>query len=336
MIGQVSSLERLPLKIFRRLLLSLLLGAIFPIQYHVWGATPEADFASGAQTDYQNLTNYINSRFAGSMGFFTTLGWNTPTQVFDLISGPRVELGVGLGADLVNLPDINKVSLGAIQLSSNTSIPAVVPAPFPVITGKVGLMNGLDLGVKFNYLPMVSLPDLGFAANFFGWGLDLRYKLVEGATAPTVTAGISFDEMSGSLSIGTPINQTGNYYDPNNSTTYTNISFSGNNNYALNWSTKSFGAQIQVGKDLGMINPFAAIGFQRNSGSITSTMTGNGTITITTPTLIRVAAANSANPTVFEPKYVLGLDFGMGLHWAIVAESNGTDIAGSTSFRVQF
>jgi hypothetical protein len=318
--------------------LILVLGAIFQVQLPSWGATPESDFAAGAQTDYQNLTNYINSRFSGSMGFFTTLGWNTPTQVFDLLSGPRVELGVGLGADLINLPDINKVALGAIQISSNTSIPAVVPAPFPVITGKVGLMNGLDLGVKFNYLPMVDLPDLGFAANFFGWGLDLRYKLVEGATAPTVTASISFDEMSGSLSIGTPINQTGNYTD--GATTYNGITFSGNNTYALNWSTKSFGAQIQVGKDLGMINPFAAIGFQRNSGSITSTMTGSGNVTIpsslNSPTPVSVSAVNSANPTVFEPKYVLGLDFGMGLHWAIVAESNGTDIAGSTSFRLQF
>src|SRR5581483_11465053 len=98
----VRSLERSPLKIFQRFLLTLVLGAIFQGHPQAWGASPESDFASGAQTDYQNLTNYINSRFSGSMGFFTTLGWNTPTQVFDLLSGPRVELGVGLGADLIN------------------------------------------------------------------------------------------------------------------------------------------------------------------------------------------------------------------------------------------
>lgn len=323
----------------RLLLLAIVLGPLFSNPVPAF-ATAESDFATDAQVDYRSLTNYINSRFAGSMGFFTSLGWNTPTQVFDLVSGPRVEVGAGLGADFINLPGLNSLALGAVQLSSNANIPAVVPAPFPVITGKVGLMNGLDLGVKFNYLPMINLPDLGFEANFFGWGLDLRYKLVEGATAPTVAVGISFDEMSGALSIGTPINQTGSYYDANTSTTYNNIVFSGNNNYTLNWSTKSFGAQIQAGKDLGVVFPFAAIGFQRNSGSITSTMTGSGNITIpsslNSPTPVNVSATNSQTPTLFEPKFVVGLDFGMGLHWAIVGESNGTDISGSTSFRVQF
>ncbi len=313
-----------------------LLGAGFLICPLSSWATPESDFTADAQADYQSLTNYINGRFAGSMGFFTSLGWNTPTQVFDLVSGPRAEVGVGVGADLMGLPDLNSVGLNAIHLSSNLSIPAVVPAPFPVLTGKVGLLNGLDLGVKFNYLPQVNLPELGFAADFFGWGLDLRYKLVEGATAPTVTVGVSFDDMAGNLSIGTPINQSGNYVDSNTSMNY-NVNFTGNNTYALHWETKSFGAQVQVGKDLGVAYPFAAIGFQRNSGTITSTMTGTGTLTVSpgSPTPINVSAANSAQPNLFEPKYVVGLDFGMGLHWAIVGESNGTDLAFSTSFRVQ-
>jgi hypothetical protein len=297
-------------------------------------ATVESDFITSAQTDYQNLTNYINGRFAGSMGFVTSAGWNTPTQVFDLVSGPRVEVGVGLGVDFINLPGLNSIALNAVQLSSNANIPAVLPFPFPVITGKVGLMNGLDLGVKFNYLPMVNIPELGFMANFFGWGLDLRYKLVEGATAPTVTVGVSFDDMSGGLSIGTPINQSSTYQDSGPHT----ATVTGSNTYALNWETKSFGAQLQAGKDLGVVYPFAAIGFQRNSGNITSSMTGNGTLTIDADpsTPINVVGTSSSAPVLFEPKFVAGLDFGMGLHWAIVGESNGTDIAASTSFRVQF
>ncbi|HTC19254.1 MAG TPA: hypothetical protein VK859_00295, partial [bacterium] len=103
-----------------------------------------------------------------------------------------------------------------------------------------------------------------------------------------------------------------------------------------NWDTKSFGAQLQVGKDLGIVFPFAAVGFQRNSGSISSVMDGNGTVTVTTPTPVNLNVTSSAPPVYFEPKFVLGLDFGVGLHWAIVGESNGTDIAGSTSFRLQF
>lgn len=301
-------------------------------------ADAESDFQSQATNDYQNISNYVNGTFAKSMGFFTTLGWNTPTGVFDLLSGPRVELGVGVGADLINIPDLNSLTLQAINLGSNVSIPAVIPAPFPVITGRIGLMNGLDFGVKFNYLPNVSLPDVGIGANFYGWGLDLRYKVVDSVYAPTVTVGVSWDQMKGNLSVATAINQSGTYND--GSTSYPNTTFTGNNNYDLNWDTKSFGAQVQVGKDLGVIYPFAAVGFQRNSGNISSTMTGSGNVIVpgstNTATPVNLNVTSNSPPVYFEPKYVLGLDFGAGLHWAIVGESNGTDIAGSTSLRVQF
>lgn len=322
------------MKTSRQAFLTLLMAAFLAPPFAAQ-ATPESDFIADAQADYQTLDSYINGCFAGSMGFFTSLGWNTPAQVFDLVSGPRVEIGVGAGADLINLTNLNSISLKAVQTSSNLSLPTLVPAPFPVVTGKVGLLNGLDLGLKFNYLPQISLPTLGFATDFFGWGLDLRYKLVEGATSPTVTVGVSFDDMAGNLSISTNINQSGTYND--NGTPYS-ATLSGTSTYALHWETKSFGAQIQVGKDLGILYPFGAIGFQRNSGSITSTMTGNGTIVVNggSPTAINIAAVDSQSPVLFEPRYVLGLDFGMGLHWALVGESNGTDISGSTSFRVQF
>ena len=297
-------------------------------------ADATSDFEIQATNDYKTISDYVNGTFAKSMGFFTTLGWNTPADVFDLLSGPRVELGIGVGADLIHIPNLNSLSLQAIDLGSNISIPSVIPAPFPVITGKIGLLNGLDLGVKFNYLPLVSIPDAGFAAKFYGWGLDLRYKILDGVYLPTVTVGVSWDQMKGSFSLATSINQTSTYNDGGSNT----VDFKGNNNYTLNWDTKSFGAQLQVGKDLGMVFPFAAVGFQRNSGTISSSMNGIGNLSVNgnPNTPFNPSVTSNAPPVYFEPKFVLGLDFGSGLHWALVAESNGTDIAGSTSFRVQF
>ncbi len=322
----------------RRFLLAL--GLSFLGCGGAWAQTPPAyyqDFFNQAQADYQTISNYVNTQFAKSMGFITTLGWNTPPGVFDLVSGPRVEVGIGAGADLMGLPNLNNLTLGAINLGSNFTLPSSVPFPFPVITGRVGLANGLDLGVKFLYLPLVSFSDLGFAANYFGWGLDLRYKILDGLTLPTVTVGVSWDTMKGSFSLSTAINQISNYYDPNTSTSYP-VSMTGTNNYTLNWDTQSFGAQIQVGKDLNIAYPFAAVGFQRNSGTISSIMNGTGNLSMNggPEEPINLLATNNAPPVYFEPKYVLGLDFGMGLHWAIVGESNGTDVAGETSLRIQF
>lgn len=305
----------------------------------VQAQTPSQDFTNQAQADYQTISNYVNSQFAKSMGFVTTLGWNTPPGVFDIVSGPRVEIGVGAGADLMGLPNLNSLNLGAINLGSNFNLPASVPLPFPVITGRVGLANGLDFGLKFLYLPMINFPDAGFAANYFGWGLDLRYKVLDGVYLPTVTVGVSLDSMHGSFNLATAINQTSQYTDPNNGLPYS-VTVNGQNNYTLAWDTKSFGAQVEFGKDLNVVYPFAAVGFQRNSGSITSTMAGNGTYTLTGvgggSGNINLLSASNAPPVYFEPKFVVGLDFGAGLHWAVVGESNGTDIAGSTSFRVQF
>ncbi|HJT25566.1 MAG TPA: DUF6588 family protein [bacterium] len=302
--------------------------------------TPSQDFTNQAQADYQTITNYVNAQFSKSMGFITTLGWNTPPGVFDIMSGPRVEVGIGGGADLMGLADLKNLSLGAVDLNSNFSLPSVVPFPFPAITGRVGLMNGLDLGLKFLYLPQINLSDIGFNANYFGWGLDLRYKILDGLYVPTVTVGVSLDSMQGNIGLQTSINQSTRYTDPNTLQTY-NATVNGTNNYTLNWDTKSFGAQVQFGKDLNVLYPFAAVGFQRNSGHITSTMKGNGFYTLSGGLgggsgNINLLSVNDAPPVYFEPKFMVGLDFGAGLHWAIVGESNGTDIAGSTSFRAQF
>jgi hypothetical protein len=148
--------------------------------------------------------------------------------------------------------------------------------------------------------------------------------------------------MSGSFSLNTNVNQSSTFVS--GGTTY-NDTLAGSTTFTQSWNVNSFGAKIMVGKDLGVIYPFAAIGFQRNSGSVSANIGGTVTETVTdsggvnqpgSPSTVSVSAQNSGAPTIFEPKYVLGFDLGEGFHWAVVGESNGTDIAGSTSFRVQF
>jgi hypothetical protein len=55
-----------------------------------------------------------------------------------------------------------------------------------------------------------------------------------------------------------------------------------------------------------------------------------------TSTTVPLNFSSSQPPVVIEPKYVLGIDIGTGMHWTLVGESNGSDIAASMGLRVQF
>jgi len=302
-------------------------------------ATPADDFVLDMTADYAVIASTVNSPFAKSLGFFSTLGWNTPPGVFDILLGPRIEVSVGLGADFISVPGLNSLSLLAASGKDNLNLPSVVPIPFPAGTARIGLMNGLDLGFRLTYLPQINLPDFGFAANYTGWGLDLRYKILDGIQWPTVSVDVSWDNMTGNVVFTTKVSQSGSYVDTHDSTTYY-VSLAITSTYALNWDVKSLGAKIVVGKDLGMVFPYAGVGFQRNMGTVSSTMSSAGTVDTTSPTVssspANFSVVTSSIPTIFEPKFVVGFNMGEGFKWSVVGESNGIDIAGSTSFSLQF
>jgi hypothetical protein len=228
------------------------------------------------------------------------------------------------------LAGLGSLNLQALQGSANLSLPAVLPAPFPEATLRVGLANGLDIGFKLLYLPEISLSTVGFSGNYVGEGVDFRYRILDGAQLPTLTVGVSWDEMQGSLGLDTGVNQ---------STTYETFpaQVSGNTHYALNWDVHSFGAKLLFGKDLMVIYPFVGVGFQRNSGSVVSHITGQLITTVNgEPGGVNPNVVSNGTPVIFEPKYLAGLDFGEGFHWSLVGESNGSDLAVSTSLRAQF
>jgi hypothetical protein len=305
-------------------------------------ASDTSDFINNeVYPDFQSIANFMNAPFVNSLGFYTSLGRDSTPTVYDLMLGPHFSISVGAGADFISLPNTNNLNLPYISASSTLSLPAGIPLPYPVINARLGLFNGFDAGFRYTYLPAVSVA--GVAGNFTGWGLDLRYKLFDGTELPTVTLSTSFDTMSGSFSVNTSnISETGiTYTDPNSGNTYNNASFSGTSNYTLNWMTRTVGAKITVGKSLGILYPFAGIGFQRNSGTVTSTFGGNFTVNLggTEPATSANSPQSSAgSPVVLEPAFTLGLKLGggLGFEWLFLGESNGTDIAGSTSLGLLF
>jgi hypothetical protein len=297
----------------------------------------DSQFQSFITSDAQVILDTLNDPFAKGMGFFSSLGWNTPPVIFDFKDGPRVEVGVGLGAQLINLPDLSALTAGVTYLDpgATVNIPTFLPLPFPVATARVGLFNGLDVGGKFTYIPAFDLSAIGIdvAADLTGFGFDVRFKVVDDPLLPTIAVGGSYDVMKGNVTVSTDVNQDFNVNGVDDG------HVDGTASYALDWDLQSFGAKVIVGKDLAGFYPFGSIGFQRNSGSVTSTFSGL-TTTLDAPgsgTPMALAAVVSAQtPVLFEPKFVLGIDVGEGFKWGLLFESNGVDIAGGTSFKGRF
>lgn len=309
-------------------------------QKTLWAGQDTTDFINTATTDMQTIASFVNGPFANSLGFFTGLGWNTNPTVYDLTVGPHFSITFAAGADFIGLPNLNNLTgLSVVSAATNFSLPSGIPLPYPVVTARIGLFNGFDAGFRYTYLPPINAGSFG--GNFNGWGIDLRYKIFEGMGVPTVTLSTSYDTMTGTFNVSTSnINQTVTYTDPNSSNSYTGT-LTGNSNYSLNWVTHSVGAKIAIGKQLGVFYPYAAVGFERNSGNITSTITGNFTAALggsEPSTSFSPSVSATGAPVVLEPKYVLGLDLGggPGLQLAVVGESNGTDVAGTLTLAAGF
>lgn len=304
-------------------------------------STTEDDFNAQCQTDMQGISDFINSQFTKSMGLFSTLGWNDNPSVFDLVAGPHFEIGIGAGVDLIQVTNLNNLNLAVLQAAANVNLPAVLPIPFPAATARVGLANGLDVGLKFLYLPEIDLSEIGLSGYYTGVGVDFRYKFLEGARFPTLTVEVSYDQMQGNFQLGTSVNQT-TFFSDNGSNPAT---ITGSTNYSLNWNVRSFGAKLIAGKDLVFVYPYGGIGFQRNSGTVVSTITGQMSTSLTeVSTMTQESGSFNANsisngiPVIFEAKYLLGLDFGSGegIHCNLEGESNGSDLAASIGFKVSF
>lgn len=320
----------MPLKTLTKAFLTLCLSLGFAGQAV---PSPLTDFDTQANMDMQSISDFLNGQFTKSMGFYSTLGWNDNPSVFDFLAGPHFEIGIGGGVDFMQVTSLNNLNLQALQAAANVNLPAVLPAPFPAASVRAGLANGLDVGVKFLYLPEIDISQIGFLVQYTGVGIDFRYKFLEGAKLPTLTVEVSWDEMQGSLGLSTSVNQ---------STTFESLSsqVSGTTNYALNWNVHSFGAKLLVGKDLLIVYPYGGIGFQRNSGTVVSSITGQLSTNVNGAlgTANDNGVTSNGTPVVFEPKFLAGFDFGSGegIHFNMAGESNGSDLVASIGFKVTF
>jgi len=320
----------------RRILGGVFLGLLLGAPVHA-APSPDADFIASVTGDYNNISSYLNNELARTFGFYSTLGWPTSPEVLNLMSGPRGEIGVGLGVDLVKV-NLDSLPLNALSPDSNINIPGVLPLPFPIWQAKIGLFKDLDFGLRGTGYPRIERDQISTANR--GWGFEVRYQALSGVKYPSVTVNVSWDRMQGDIYFHTNIDQQSTYVD--SGTTYAST-LSGQSVYMNAWDVHSFGVKVVVGKNLGIFHPFGAMGIQRQGGQVTSrfqvdvqeALSSGGVPVVGTGQNVHLDLTNVALPPVLQPKYILGFELGTGFRWSNVFETNGRDRSFSTSFRVQ-
>jgi hypothetical protein len=325
-----------------------------------WAQTPAQqaanDFAAQAAQDFQNVSTFVNSQFAPNLGFLSTLGWNTPPTVFnwDSVTGPHIAIGVGVGADFFKISD-TPLHLSVLNNNSETNpgqqlnqslqgagLPGL-PVPYPFANIRVGLIEGLDIGFRYTEIPTIAVNSSSYNINahYTGYGFDLRYKLIQGHNLPNLTMGVHWNTLNGEIALGASANQSGDYTDPNSHVTFA-TTVTGNAIYDESWSVNDFGPELTLGYNvLGILYPYAGIGFERYSGSVSATLRGSATVTADTiPSTGPMSAniplnyINAQEPTTFEPHYLVGVS--LLSFWNFVGEANGPSESLNTSFQLAF
>ncbi len=346
----------------RKSLLLWMLLLVFGVTPKIsWGQVPNpgqaaADFAAQAQTDFQNVSTFINNQFAPNLGFFSTLGWNTPPTVFNWtsVSGPHIEVGAGVGADFFKISSA-PLTLNVLTNSSesnpgqelNNAIQGVglpgLPVPYPFATIRLGLFEGLDIGFRYTEIPSVAVNTSTYnvTAHYTGYGFDLRYKLIQGHDLPNLTMGVHWNTLNGNISLGASANQTSTYTD--SGSTY-DVNVAGNAIYDESWKINDFGPELTMGYNLlGILYPYAGIGFERYSGSVSANLQGSVTVTASTrppdppgssQANVPMNYVNTQAPATTEVHYLVGVD--ILSFWSVVGEANGPAESLNTSFRMQF
>jgi hypothetical protein len=242
--------------------------------------------------------------------------------------------------DLLKVSDVNSLPLKALQSEGNIDIPKVLPLPFPVWHAKGGLLKGVDFGIRGGSIPRLKFDEgrINFANRCLG--MELRCRAVAGKTLPTVTVSATWDMLQGDVYASNDVDQQAQYWDDGTMSWYTGT-ITGRTVYHTAWDVRSFGVKVVAGKGFGVAYPFAGVGFQRNAGTVRSSLSVRVHETLTDGVTtaeqdMALDYADDVRPKVVEPKILLGLDLGSVFYWTLLGETNAKDYAVSTGFRIQF
>lgn len=230
----------------------------------LWGQNLE-DFQTGFQTFATDM--------AATLSYNATIGNNWS----DAYIGKFPHFGVGLSAGVTTVPS---ASLKDLFTSMDIPVPSAVadiglPIPAAAVSAKLGgLFLPFDVGVKAMVLPAEAteaLSSAGIAADYKLLGGNIRFALLkQNLLLPDVSVGFGYNRLAGSISMPLDIESQSFTFTPPEDVEHT-LEVT-QPDLAMDWTTDSFDATIQISKSLLFLRPYAGAGYSFGKSSVNGGM----------------------------------------------------------------
>jgi hypothetical protein len=220
--------------------------------------------------DFQAGFENFATDMAATLSYNATIGNNWS----DAYIGKFPHFGVGVSAGVTTVPS---ESLKALFTSMEIPVPSTVaeiglPIPAAAVSAKLGgLFLPFDVGVKAMILPAEAteaLSSAGIAADYNLLGGNVRFALLkQNLLMPDVSVGLGYNRLTGSISM--PLGS-----EPTTYNLYTDIDDNVHAlrvtapSLAMDWTTDSFDATIQVSKSFLFLRPYVGAGYSFGKSTV--------------------------------------------------------------------
>ncbi|MDR2542830.1 MAG: hypothetical protein LBC80_05200 [Treponema sp.] len=213
--------------------------------------------------DLHSAVNSFSNKIAESLPFNSTVGLNWSDAYIGQFLGipPRFGIGVTTGFTTIPISSMNNLLnvFGAGNAMGNTNMG--LPLLSYTLEARIGgFILPFDFGVKFGYLPDLSIPFMNVGMEEYTLvGADLRYSLLP-KIIPIFKAsvGIGINHLRGGISTSFPLGTEFDFSDPTDTHHYKLIMT--DPTLTLPWSTTSYELKAQASASLLIFTPYAGLG----------------------------------------------------------------------------
>jgi len=280
--------------------------------------------ADDLSPDFNAINQWLAKGMAQGLGFNAGESLDPPHEVIDRRLQPDISFGAG------EMP-LNKEKFPAMQSPAMQNVnpsglfPASVLFPNLTVHLRAGLPFRMDVALRAADMTTPPGYKLSSGVSAKGqsnsFGATLRKHFLGGEGLPLFSLGANFNHVRGRFNYNTMMNVNDNGFDSNSAV-----------NGSLAWNVNSYGLNAVVSQAIGRWTPFAGLGYNYVTGSVTSTLATTPSTFLVLPTY----GASSQTPERDNGRLLFGVEHeGSLFHLFVSGEVKATGVDAGKSWIVQ-